>query len=145
MTMMLQIFSFVAHYLSIIVFFILIPFPMFFKGHDLDHYLPTFKKVIKAYNVILFIAYFALFVSIISGLIIEHTHPLWWTAVVCLLWLIITFFVFFTHKYVRLLSQEMKNGKKKTVPSVQNALLYSRLLTIAILVMFGLKYVTIYM
>lgn len=141
--MLLHIISYALHLLIIIPFFILLPFPMFIRGHELQSNLTSLVKILKFYKVILLVAHIALVIALVTGLILRFQFSLWVTGVI-IIWIAIGAFLGYTAKYVQLLLDEIAS-KKKTLESLEGTKKYSRLLTIAIASMFVLKYVTLYM
>ncbi|MFB5663999.1 hypothetical protein [Alteribacillus sp. HJP-4] len=125
--MLLDIGSYVIHWLMALFFFLLIPFPFFIKGMDGEN-LAFIKKL---YRPILILAHIGLIGSAVTGAVLITDWQNWWTAAVLIVWIGIGAFLGLTAKNLRL-SME---GKPET-----SLLPFSSLLTISILIMFLLKF-----
>lgn len=141
--MLLSIISYALHLLIIIPFFLLIPFPMFLRGYELEKNQKGFIKILKIYHVILMVAYVALIIALLTGLYLRFELSIWVVSVV-LIWAAIAVFLGYTTKYVKNLLLHLQENQN-TNDTLLNAKKYSKLLTLVIAVMFVLKYVTIYM
>lgn len=141
--MLLVIVSYAIHLLILIPFFILIPLPMFLRGHEYENFTQTLLKLLKFYKVVIFISFGTYVIALLTGLYLRFELSLW-IAIVILIWLAIGAFLWLTAKHFRLLLEEIESGAK-TLKALEDTKRYSRLLTIAIATMFLFKYGTLYM
>ncbi|SDH01164.1 hypothetical protein SAMN05192534_101313 [Alteribacillus persepolensis] len=126
--MWFEIINFIIHWLTALSFFVLIPLPFFLKGMTGDNV--YFIK--KVYRPMIHIAHAGLIVSVITGLFLVQDWLSAWTFAVLILWLLIGAFLGLTAKSLRL-SLEDETAKTPLLK-------HSTILTIAILIMFLLKF-----
>lgn len=136
---MLDIISFAIHYFFAIIFFVLIPLPVFLRVSETEGE-KWLQKVTTVYKKILMIAHVSLLVQIATGLMLRVDFSHWWTYAVLIIWIGIGAFLGLTQKYLRLVEQGMFE-KQSTEEAFAKARRFSVFLTLSIIAMFVLKYV----
>lgn len=136
---MLDIISFALHYFFAIIFFILIPLPVFLRVSETEGE-NWLRKVTKIYKKILMIAHVALLVQIATGFVLRVDFSHWWTYAVLVIWVGIGAFLGLTQKYLRLIEEDMLEKRASEEPFAK-ARRFSTFLTLSIIAMFVLKYV----
>lgn len=136
---MIDIISFTLHYFFAIIFFILIPLPVFLRVSETEGE-NWLRKVVNIYKKILMFAHIALVVQIATGFLLRVDFNNWWTYAVLVIWLAIGAFLGLTQKYIRFIQQAMVE-KQPTEEPFAKARRFSMFLMVSIIAMFILKYV----
>ncbi|WP_100404382.1 hypothetical protein [Bacillus solitudinis] len=135
---MTYLINYAIHLLISVLFFILIAFPFLIKGTMEEKQKQS--RILNTYQRVIWLAHGGLIIALVSGILMTTDWLSIWVWLVLLCWIVLGAFLGLTAKMCRLTIEKLKKNEDSSV-EFEKLRRFSLLLSIAIIVMFALKFI----